>query len=364
MAIQRLKVSAPGRICLFGEHLDYLNLPVITAAINLRIAIEGTKRNDYIFYFALPDIGSSDYFDFDQPIPYLKQRDYLRSAVNVLVRQGVRFPCGYDCHVHGEIPINAGNSSSSALTVAWVKFLLTIAEDPRRDDPVEIAKLAYQAEVLEFDEPGGIMDHFATSVGSVLTIDIHHDHTSFKKLPVQLDPFVLGNSLQPKDTQAILKRVKGGILEVLDFLSHENHEIDLRTARFSDIKNQIKNFPREQIDLIEGTFQNLEITTRATRLFHQNNLSSHHLGKLLSDMQRVFQKKLRVSTPKLDRMLEAAITAGALGGKLNGSGGGGCMFALAPDNQEDIAAAIEHVGAKAYHIHVDEGVRLEQLETS
>jgi len=40
---------------------------------------------------------------------------------------------------------------------------------------------------------------------------------------------------------------------------------------------------------------------------------------------------LGVSTPRLDELCEAARGAGALGAKLTGAGGGGCMLALAPD---------------------------------
>jgi len=48
-----------------------------------------------------------------------------------------------------------------------------------------------------------------------------------------------------------------------------------------------------------------------------------------------------------------------LGGKINGSGGGGCMFAYAPTNPKLVAEAIERVGGKAYIIKSDEGTRIE-----
>ena len=57
-------------------------------------------------------------------------------------------------------------------------------------------------------------------------------------------------------------------------------------------------------------------------------------------------------------MMDAAQNAGALGGKINGSGGGGCMFAYAPENPEPVAEAIESVGGKAYIIHSDEGTKV------
>ena len=45
---------------------------------------------------------------------------------------------------------------------------------------------------------------------------------------------------------------------------------------------------------------------------------------------------------------------------LNGSGGGGCMFAYAPENPEAVVEAIENQGGKAYIIRVDEGTKVEQ----
>ena len=56
-------------------------------------------------------------------------------------------------------------------------------------------------------------------------------------------------------------------------------------------------------------------------------------------------------------MLEAAISAGAIGGKINGSGGGGCMFAYAPEDPKAVASAIESVGGKAHIITADEGTK-------
>ena len=78
----------------------------------------------------------------------------------------------------------------------------------------------------------------------------------------------------------------------------------------------------------------------------------------------MLREVLRISTPKIDRMLRAAEAAGALGGKINGSGGGGCMFAYAPDSAEEVAAAIAREGGKPYVITVDEGTRSEPAAPS
>ncbi len=361
LRIKKLKVSAPGRINLFGEHQDYLNLPVITAAINLRIEIEGIKRSDKKFNFNLPDLNETDSFSFDGPVKYVKERDYLRSAFNVLVRQNVQIPAGYDCTIRGKIPINSGTSSSSAMIVAWIKFLLTIAKDKRADNPMDIARLAHQAEVLEFNEPGGMMDHYATSLGGVLFIEFK-DPVKVEKLRSNLGSFVLGDSLEPKDTKKILSWVKGGIFEILTNLKNNGIDINLEKTQYAEIQDYLNDFPRQQITLIEGALANRDITLAAYKLFHQKKIDVERLGFLLNECQTILREKLNISTPKLDRMISAAVDVGATGGKLNGSGGGGCMFVCAPVYPEKAARAIENAGGKAYTIKVDEGVRVDNCE--
>ena len=125
MTDHSLRISTPGRVCLFGEHQDYLMLPVVPCAISLRVGIEGTKRRDRLAVLNLPDIGSRETFSLAAPLPYGNTRDYLRSSLNVLLRHGYTFSCGVECTVHGTIPINSGTSSSSALLVAWMRLLAT-----------------------------------------------------------------------------------------------------------------------------------------------------------------------------------------------------------------------------------------------
>ena len=82
------------------------------------------------------------------------------------------------------------------------------------------------------------------------------------------------------------------------------------------------------------------------------------IGNLLMNHHAVLRDLLKVSTPKIEAMLEAALNAGALGGKINGSGGGGCMFAFAPDNPQSVAEAIEKVSGEATIIRYAEGTKI------
>jgi mevalonate kinase len=71
-----------------------------------------------------------------------------------------------------------------------------------------------------------------------------------------------------------------------------------------------------------------------------------------------------VSPSRLDKLIEAALKAGALGAKLSGSGGGGCMIALCEKEDETkVAESIKKAGGEAYVTKVaDKGLRIESLE--
>lgn len=338
--------SAPGRICLFGEHQDYLELPVIAMAINLRITITGTPRPDDIFHIDLPDIKSAEEFSFNGEIPYVKKRDYFRSCVNVLKREGAAFQCGYDCLLHGDIPINAGTSSSSALCVAWIKFLLTIADDSRRDNPAEIARLAHKSEVMEFKEPGGMMDHFTSAIGGLLFIEFDEPTPRVTKLPTQLRSFVLGDSLQGKDTTGILSRVKNGVLDAVKILSAKNQAFSLATASLDDAKE----LSGEMKTLFQGAIMTRDITRQAKTILQTENVNPKTLGDLLYMQHLILRDYLKISTPKIESMINAAMQSEALGGKINGSGGGGCMFVYTPENPAKPAQAIKDAGGQSFII--------------
>jgi len=354
-----IKTSAPGRICLFGEHQDYLHLPVITSAIDLRINITGQQRNDRQFRIDLPDISSREQFMLPmdgEELIYVKERDYFRSVFNVLSRHGAHFDKGWDCELQGNIPINSGTSSSSALCVAWTRFLTQVSsvQKPEFSDPAFIGKIAYFAEVEEFGEPGGMMDQNASAVGGILYQDFKNP-LLMKKLPLKLGTFVLGDSLEPKDTMAILKRVKFGVLDAEKKIKKKNEKFKLESASFEELSVYNALITDCQMLVLQGAVLNRDITQQALNMFGAISFDEQLFGKLLNEHQKVLAAYLKISTLKIDRMLRAALDTGAYGGKINGSGGGGCMFVYAPENPQKIADAIERKGGRAHIIKTDKG---------
>ncbi|MCE5217166.1 hypothetical protein LLH03_09080 [bacterium] len=358
-----IEVSAPGRICLFGEHQDFLGLSVIAASIDLDIRITGSPRRDCIFAVRMPDLtGREPDFDLfcdSQELPYRNNRDYLRSATNVLHRLGLPMERGFDCEIRGTIPINAGTSSSSALTIAWLAFLLYSQRGQLQESPSQIAHLGYQAEVREFNEPGGMMDHYTSAVGGLLYIDCGEPVT-ISQLDAHLDGFVLGNSLVPKNTTGVLRESRVAT----------NAGIDLLCKHIPDF--DFKSTPREQAEefyglmephiqrRIKAHFINRDLCQEARQMLASGQVDEQRLGEMLYEHQVQLRDGIGVSHQKLDQLVEAAMEAGALGGKLNGSGCGGAMFAYAPGRQEEVAEAINRAGGKAHIINLREGVSVRE----
>jgi galactokinase len=352
-----LRVSSPGRMCLLGEHQDYFGLAIIAAAVDLRITFAGVRRADDRILIDMPDIGEREELAAAAEMPYTKKRDYLKSAVNIHHRAGLPMT-GWDIRVTSTIPINAGTSSSSAMVVAWNKFLLEAAGDPRARDPRALAELGFETEVAEFKEPGGRMDHYASAYGGVVWIRFD-EPMKFAPMDNPLGTFVLANSLQKKDTTGTLGFIKSHVLDGAAAVRREIPGFNLKSPLTAAVLAEIDKLPVDNRRLLKGTLLTRDLTAEGARLFQGRPFDHHRFGSMLDAQHRVLRDHLQISTDKIEAMITAALDAGAIGAKINGSGGGGCMFAYAPEHPDKVAAAIERVGGRPYIVHVGEGARLE-----
>ncbi|MFX0114314.1 MAG: mevalonate kinase, partial [Candidatus Hodarchaeota archaeon] len=298
--------------------------------------------------------GEKKIFSLQPEIAYVEARDYFRSAVNVLQRDNFLFSAGFNCTIRGNIPINAGMASSSALVVAWINFLTQMSNQAVKLSPVRIADYAYQAEVLEFSEPGGMMDHYSSALGGMFFLE-SVPRINIEPLQTALKPFVLGDSGEAKDTKSILAHIKSQIIQITEKLAVKHPSFSLRNSTLKKIREFASDLTQQQLKLLEGTLRNYQITQEARQILKQVPLDHRKIGALLNEHQAILRNTLRISTSKIDRMVNAALEAGAYGAKINGSGGGGCMFAYAPENPQEIAEAIEMAGGKSYIVNIDAG---------
>ncbi|RLI69762.1 MAG: GHMP kinase [Candidatus Gerdarchaeota archaeon] len=356
-SLNPFQIRAPGRVFLFGEHSDYFHLQVISAALNLAIFLEVVPREDDKLVVNFQNLGTTDQFSTrDKLLPYRFSRDYLRSAFNVMKKHGFTIKTGATITVRGTIPIATGLSSSSALVVAAIQAFAQLAEVSLTKD--EIARYAFQAEVEEFKEAGGMMDHLASTFGGVLHVDFSQP---LRRTPlhIQLEGFVIGDSLEKKvDTVGDIKMIKSTVQTGYQKLSKFLPEFNHRLTALEEIRPFLFHLSEPMRTMTETTLKNRDLTKRAFTLLKQGKVKPTLLGELLDRHHQLLRDGLKRSTVKIERMIVAAKKAGALGAKMNGSGGGGTMLAYAPGLEKEVAAAIEREGGKAYRVAISLGVTI------
>ncbi len=359
----KIQSSAPGRICLLGEHQDYLGFPVIAAAVDLRITITGEVSQGDTIHVDLPDIDKKLQFSSDE-IVYTSKKDYLLSVVNVLKKKGLYTPKAIRAVLTGDIPIQAGTSSSAALSVAWTGFLLEAAENTGiadcRNNLAAIAELAYMAEVEEFNESGGRMDQYASAFGGIVYLDFYKKMT-VTPLPAVVREFVLGDSLEPKDTQKTLNRVRTAQEEAFTYLAKHLKFKDNFHVTDEEAKPFFDKIPMASKSYLAAALINHQITDRAKEELLKETPDIQRIAGLMNRHQELLRDNLRVSTAKLDDMIDKSLKAGALAAKINGSGEGGCMFAFCPGKQLEVAEAIKRAGGVPYVINIGKGLEVEVL---
>ena len=336
-----------------------MGFPVIAAAIDLTIHIEGEIGEGDRIALKLLDMNESIAFS-TRRFTYTREKDYFKGAVRVLQRKGLFSEKSIRAEVSGTIPIQAGTSSSSALVVAWIGFLLQSTGDPRGclKDREAVGELAYLSEVEEFNESGGRMDQYTSAIGGIVHIDFRAGTTA-SPLPVHLREFVLGDSLQPKDTQRTLKRIRDGQESGLEELRGHLRFDDPFTLKYPDVEHDLSKVSAARRPYARAVLLNHWITDQAESELLKNGPRTARLIDLMNLHHRTLRDDLNISTKKIESMIEAAMNAGALAAKINGSGEGGCMFALCPGKQEEVADAIRRAGGEAYVINIGSG-----LETS
>ena len=350
---------APGRTCLFGDHQDYLGLPVIACAINRHIKLITVKNNTETFKIDMRDINEVRIIDIKETFPVLRPRDYFASSLRVLKRYGCIPNVGYDITVSGNIPINSGTSSSSALIIAWVSFLVNTFGIDCEITPDIISKIGHESEVLEHGEPGGMMDHYSIGVGNIVYINTSNPFYC-DVIGAKLDGLITGVSGVPKETVGVLAEAKNHALNAIAIVKKNFLDFDLHKTELKDLNRYSTCLTPESTPYFEAAIKNHHYTKEALKEFKKPEYNLKKIGALMNEHHLVLKNLLKITVPRIDDMVDAALNAGAYGAKIVGSGGGGSIVVLAdPENEASIIKAILDAGAKeAYGVSVDPGVRI------
>ncbi|MHA1737669.1 MAG: galactokinase [Candidatus Heimdallarchaeota archaeon] len=345
--------SSPGRVCLYGEHQDYLRLKVIPAAIDLRTNISVQQLDQKKIIVHSKDMNTSDEFSIETEIPLIgNEYDYLRAIITVLKKEDLvtKIP-GFKVEISSKVPIGSGLSSSAALLVAWLTALndqlyLNLSSE-------DVADLTFKAENKILGINCGIMDQYASSLGGIFSLDCDGPPYQIIKHEKVLSGLVIGDSLVRRSANEPLTAMKNQIFSGYDKVSQKTNYIfkNLSLKNLEEVKSFIT---KTEYQRLEGVVKIRDYTTQASNeLSKQKNHDLVLLGDLLTKQHIALRDNLEVSIPKLDQLVDVSIQAGALGAKLSGAGFGGCIIAYAPNKEKEVAKAIEKVGGEAIICRID-----------
>jgi galactokinase len=343
-------LKVPARICFFGDHQDYLGLPVISGTINRFITLEAKENKKSIFNINLIDVNKKKTINLKKINSKVEQGDCFFSSIHVLKNKGFEFLEGYDITISGNIPINAGLSSSSALVVAWIRFLVKIQEEKKNVSDFEIGKWSHEAEVLFFNSPGGIMDQYTIANRGLMYIDTKN--TKIYRLPKVLGRLVIAESGIKKQTLKVLKKAKEYALNSIEFIVKTIPDFDIKSATIDDYEKYNHIIPKIYKPYFYSTIYNYDITLKARETILNEKVDLNVLGGYMNSHQNILDKYIKNTPKKMTIMINEAVKAGAIGAKIVGSGGGGCIVAMVEDELKAnvIESFIKNGATDAYEV--------------
>ncbi len=321
-----VRAKAPLRISFAGGGTDVSPYPEEKggAVLNCTISryayatLETTPAEDGSVSVTSLDYDLSVHYAKPEDLVYDGELDLVKAAVNVLRPRRDRDCESLRLFLHSDAPVGTGLGSSSTMAVALVGAFQRYLRESWT--AYEIAERAYEIERKELGVRGGRQDMYAAAFGGFNFMEFEADRTIVS--PLKIAPEV-ANELAYR----LLLCYTGTI--------HNSNDI---------IQRQQRNYTEKA----EATVRALD-ATKALAVEMKNELLRGNIdamGHLLDEGWRLKKQFTDgISNPQIDAFYEHARAAGALGGKLVGSGGGGYILLFCDvARRAQVAKAVQSSG--------------------
>jgi mevalonate kinase len=315
--------SGFGKVILFNEHFVVYGVPGIVSAVDAIAYAEARKTGSGV---TIRDerTGAKGYAE-KKKVQQRESIDRMLSAMGLSMKK-----VALEILLGGNLPSFSGIGASAASSVAIAR---AIANELKLDlSDKNINDVAYEAERAYAGTPSGI-DNTAATYGGLIWFKKARgggantiEEIDIAK-PVEI---VIGNTGIVADTKAMVAGV---------------------AARRKKNPEKHKRLCEKAEELAFAARQALEV------------FDLPKVGELMNENHRQLQE-IQVSCEELDQLVSLAQENGALGAKLTGGGGGGCMVALTPGKtlQTKVATAMENRGFKVLKTRI--GQQKEQPDLS
>lgn len=331
-----VRSRAPLRISLAGggsdlnEYSDLHGGGVLNATINMHASATITPRRDGIITIESIDQAQRLEIVADSKLPIDGTLDLAKGVYNRIVKDfNHSAPLSFDLTTFLDAPAGSGLGSSSTLVVAIVGAFAEWLKLPLSD--YDIANVAYTVERIDLGFAGGRQDQFAATFGGWNFIEFHPENR------------VIVNPL----------RIRPSCLQELEFnllLYYTG------TSRLSStiIEDQIANLA----DRTSGSLASMHQLKEQAFMMKEAVLKCEldRIGEILNHgWSHKKNTASRVSNATIEEIYDAALRAGASGGKISGAGGGGYMIFYCPGNSRyRVSEALRRFGGSPQKLTFDD----------
>lgn len=262
------------------------------------------------------------FFDYKHKIIFFSKQEAFNDLSQIehpSVRETYRFMdvnSGLVLQHDADLPSNSGLGSSSAFTVGLLHALYAW-----RGHIVTKKRLGLEAIHIEQDmirESVGSQDQMAVAFGGLNKIDFSRQNN------IDVTPIAIAGEK--------LRYLQGCFL--LFFTGFSRFATEIEQDKIANLK-----FRRRELKTM------FSLVDEAIEILSKDVTSYGDFGLLLHESW-MLKKSLsnRVSTDAIDTYYKQGITAGALGGKILGAGGGGfILFFVKPEDREKVLKALSHL---------------------
>lgn len=355
-----ISISVPGRINVLGNPTDGLegDFCTISCAVSLRTYGVFEESDDFSVDVRTLEGGGNYQTVLRNEYRYNGKYDIVKAAIRRLQKESQAFAERFEktkfrLTTWSDIPPRSGLGGSSAvinMMLVGLRSLYKLDDDYLND--YRLAEICTRVECDELGFTCGYADRYATLLGGLAYIDYRDklEHRAIDEEPYatyeRLDHFV--SDLPMFIVYSGVERDSGNVHGVLRdrYMRELRGEVDGETYALEGMRKIGNTAIEGKKRLLEGDWE--------------------RFGSLMNENQRLIDWIMRKAGFEEgagdvnNALIKDALDHGALGAKLTGAGGGGCICVMAPEGgKEEIMADMnallakhEFSGARIYDFHI------------
>ena len=322
------RARAPARISMAGGGTDFTQYFMDEGGAGLTCTIAKyshavlKKREDQKIKIYSHDFKQNIEADGIENIKYDGKLDLIKAGIKLLKPK-----FGFDLEIGCDFPPASGLGGSASLLASVIGCLNEFRE--HKYDRYAIAEYAFEAERIELKVAGGWQDQYSTVFGGFNYLEFDRQHNVVMPLRLESD-----NIRELEESFIICHTKQTHLGEIIQNDNSGNNELTKKQKTNSERLKTITTEMRRE--LLRTRYDNFSLLLEETWSIKK-------------------ESDPRVTNAELDKIHETALNAGALGGRLLGTGGGGYfLFYAPPFYRYQVIESLEKIGLNPEGVMIDQ----------